>query len=366
MIRFRYQDWNRELVQKLLEFRSLLELFNYLLLKTNGDAEAALEIMRALQQRGLIDPGVDLEQFAEKLQEEQIVERLEGGPLVLTDKGIRGLRKSALERIFRDLQAGGSPGEHRTPHGGGAAGEPLPESREWRFGDDLRSIDFTESIWNAVRRAGSTDPGLEEGDLVVRDSEFAASCATVLLLDVSHSMVLYGEDRFTPAKQVALALTELILTRFPKDTLDVILFGNEAIPVAIKDLPFAEVGPFHTNTRAGLIQARRTLERRRAANRQIFLVTDGKPTVIDVPGEGIYRNVFGLDERIVNRTLDEAVLCRRKGIPITTFMVAADPMLEQFVLRLTEMNRGRAYFSSPDRLGGFVFRDFIRNRRSHG
>ena len=176
-------------------------------------------------------------------------------------------------------------------------------------------------------------------------------------------MILYGEDRFTPAKEVALALTELILTRYTRDTLDVVLFGDEAVPVAIKDLPFASVGPFHTNTKAGLEHARRILERRKNPNKQIFMVTDGKPTVIHLPGEGIYRNTFGLDEKIINRTLDEAVVCRRKGIPITTFMVTEDPYLQQFVLRLTELNRGRAYFTSPDGLGSFVFRDFIRNRR---
>jgi len=332
MFRVRYRDWDPELLQELAGFEQLLDLFHYLLLKTNGDAQRALDLMRALQGRGVIDPDVDLDEFGRQLEEQEIVRRDPGQSLVLTDKGVRGMRRASLERVFRDLKAGGT-GDHRTPQGGGLTGEPLPETREYRFGDDLRAIDFRESLWNSIKRAG--DGALSEEDLVVRDAEFSTSCATVLLLDVSHSMILYGEDRFTPAKEVALALTELILTRYRSDTLDVVLFGDEAVPVAIKDLPFASVGPFHTNTKAGLQHARRILERRKNPNKQIFMVTDGKPTVIHIPGEGIYRNTFGLDEKIINRTLDEAVICRRKGIPITTFMVTEDPYLQQFVLRLT-------------------------------
>jgi uncharacterized protein with von Willebrand factor type A (vWA) domain len=284
--------------------------------------------------------------------------------MVLTDKGVIGLRQSSLEFVFRDLNRGDGAGGHATSFGGGtSATESLPEQRPYTFGDDLRAIDFTESLWNTVRRTGSTGSSLTEDDLVVRDSERNTSCATVVLLDVSHSMVLYGEDRFLPAKQVTLALTELILTRFRGDTLDVVLFGDDAISVPIKELPYASVGPYHTNTKAGLQHARNILMRRKNPNKQIFLVTDGKPTVIDVPGEGRYKNTFGLDDRIINRTLDEAVVCKRKGITITTFMVTEDPHLWDFVYRLTELNRGRAYLSSPERLGGYLFVDFIRNRQ---
>ena len=191
MMRFVYKEWDEQALRKLTEFKQLLELFNYLLLKTHGNAGEALELMRYLQGRGLIDGSVDLDEFAGKLETEEIVRR-DGpkGSLALTRKGVRGLRKSSLERVFRDLRAEGAMGDHRTPHGGGAAGEPLPEIREYAFGDDLRSIDFTESIRNSIRRIGSTDSGLEERDLVVRDTEFAATCATALLLDISHSMVL--------------------------------------------------------------------------------------------------------------------------------------------------------------------------------
>jgi len=371
MFRFTYRGWDPELTRRLQEFRQLLDLFRFLLLKTDGDVERALEVMRELQGRGYLDPDVDLDEFARRLEEERIVGRdAPGGRRALTPGGVRDLRKACLEQVFRGLREGGPSGGHQTPHGGGQEGEPLPELREYRFGDDLRAIDFAESLRNAEIRAGGEAPAaggaiptLEEADLVVRDSERSTACATALLLDISHSMILYGEDRFTPAKQVALALLELITTRFRRDTLDVILFGDEASPVAAKNLAYASVGPYHTNTKAALALARKLLERRRNPNKRVFLVTDGKPTVIDVPGEGIYRNTFGLDPRIVNRTLDEAVHCRRKGIRITTFMVAQDPLLERFVLELTERNQGRAYLTSPEGLGGFVLRDFLRGRR---
>ncbi len=363
MIRFRYAEIDGDLLEKLASFERLLDLFHYLLLKASGDAEAALDLLRQLKNRGYIDGDLDLDEFALHLEKRDLVRKENGGRRRLTDRGVRAMRRSSFERIFRGLKRGGPAGGHVTPYGGGGAGEPLPERREFRFGDDIERIDFNSSIWNTVRRTGGTDTPLVENDLVVCDTEFSTSCATVLLLDISHSMILYGEDRFTPAKQVALALTELILSRYRKDTLDVVLFGDDATTVPVSDLPFADVGPHHTNTKAGLAAARRILERRKNRNKQIFMVTDGKPTVIRLPGEGIYRNAWGLDEKIVNRTLDEAVVCRRKGIVITTFMVAGDPYLERFVRRLTELNRGRAYFTSPDRVGDFIFVDFIRNRR---
>lgn len=361
MFRFEYRDWDPGLAGKIQAMKELLELFRFLLLKTDGDVEQALQVLRALQEKGHIDPSVDLEEFARKLEEDRLVRSGPGGR-TLTPTGERDLRRACLEQIFRGLREGGPAGGHATPHGGGFDGESLPELREYRFGDDLRAIDFGSSLRNAQLREGIAAPVLAEQDLVVRDAEFSTACATALLLDVSHSMILYGEDRFTPAKQVALALAELITTRFAHDTLDVILFGDEAVPVPLRELPYASVGPYHTNTKAALGLARRLLARRRNPNKRIFLVTDGKPTVIDLPGEGVYRNTFGSDPRIINRTLDEAVQCRRKGIRITTFMVARDPQLEAFVLRLTELSQGRAYLTSPEGLGGFVLQDFLRGR----
>jgi uncharacterized protein with von Willebrand factor type A (vWA) domain len=176
-------------------------------------------------------------------------------------------------------------------------------------------------------------------------------------------MILYGEDRITPAKQVALALTELIQTQFSRDSLNLVLFGDEASEVKLEQLPYVEVGPFYTNTKAGLQVARQLLLRKKNPNKQIFLITDGKPSLITKANGQVYRNSVGLDPIIVNRTLDEAVACRRKKITITTFMIASDPYLQNFVKKLTELNKGRAYFTSPDSLGEYIFWDFISNRR---
>ncbi len=364
MLGFRYRDLDLEGAMRARTLAELLKLFNDLLLRTHGDAGEALKLMRLLQRRGHIPADVDLDEFLSQLRARGVVVSGEGGPLKLADRGVQLLRRHSLDRTFRDLKAGGAGGEHRTPQGGGAGSEELPELREYSFGDDFSDISFTDSLWNALRREGHGEAQLAEEDLVVRDREWHSACATVLLLDISHSMILYGEDRFTPAKQVAMALTELILTRYRRDTLDVVLFGDDAWPVSVRDLPYAGVGPYHTNTKAGLMQARRILERRGTANKQIFMVTDGKPTVIHEAGGSVYRNSMGMDPRIVNRTLDEAVVCRRRGIRITTFMIASDPDLEQFVLRLSELNGGKAYLSSPERLGGFVLMDFLRHRRS--
>jgi uncharacterized protein with von Willebrand factor type A (vWA) domain len=176
-------------------------------------------------------------------------------------------------------------------------------------------------------------------------------------------MILYGEDRITPAKQVALAFTELITTQYPKDSLNIVLFGNDAREIKIKDLPYIGVGPYLTNTKAGLQMARQILLRKKNPNKQIFMITDGKPSLIRKNDGREYRNPVGLDPVIVNRTLDEAVVCRKKSITITTFMITDDPYLQEFVRKLTELNRGRAYFSKADNLGDFVFYDFFKNRK---
>jgi uncharacterized protein with von Willebrand factor type A (vWA) domain len=183
------------------------------------------------------------------------------------------------------------------------------------------------------------------------------------MVDISHSMILYGEDRITPAKQVALALSELIITRYPKDYLGLVVFGDDAQLVSINELPFLNVGPYHTNTRAGLQLARNLLRKKGTSNKQIFMVTDGKPSAMFDGNGRLYKNSFGLDPKIVNKTLDEAVACRREHIPITTFMVARDPYLINFVEELTRANNGRAYYSSLSNLGEFVFVDYIRNRK---
>jgi Ca-activated chloride channel homolog len=182
------------------------------------------------------------------------------------------------------------------------------------------------------------------------------------MIDISHSMILYGEDRITPAKKVAMALSELITTKYPKDTLDIIVFGNDAWNIEIKDLPYLQVGPYHTNTVEGLQLAADILRRRKTSNKQIFMITDGKPTCLK-EGAHYYKNSFGLDKKIVNKTLDQAAKCRRLGITVTTFMIARDPYLQEFVREFTKTNNGRAYYSSLSGLGDFIFEDYIRNRR---
>lgn len=203
---------------------------------------------------------------------------------------------------------------------------------------------------------------MTENDLEVLDSEYKTQTSTVLMIDISHSMILYGEDRITPAKKVAMALAELITKKYPKDTLDILVFGDDAWQVAIKDLPYLQVGPFHTNTVAGLELAMDLLRRRKNANKQIFMITDGKPTCIK-QGIKYYKNSFGLDPKILNKTLTLATQLRKLKIPVTTFMIASDPYLKAFVREFTQANNGNAYYSGLQGLGNLVFEDFKRNRR---
>jgi uncharacterized protein with von Willebrand factor type A (vWA) domain len=357
-VRFAYSEWDDALARFIRSLESLRQLFYQLLLRTEGDVEEALRWLEYLQAEGHLPEDWDLEAFRRNLQEEQIIQEL-GGRLELTQRGQRALRRESLELIFNDLRKGAA-GEHPTPHTG-TGGERLSETRAYRFGDNLSDLDRPGTLRNALRR-GIDDITITEDDFEVFETEHRASVATVLLLDVSHSMVLYGEDRMTPAKMVALALAELILTKYPKDSLEVVLFGDDARQVGLDELPFTGAGPYHTNTKAGLRLAQQILKKKKHAQKQVFMITDGKPSCMWVEGR-LFKNPFGLDERIVNRTLDEAVLCRRRGIPITTFMVARDPLLVQFVDDLTRMNHGRAYYTGLDQLGGYVFQDFVRNRR---
>jgi uncharacterized protein with von Willebrand factor type A (vWA) domain len=239
--------------------------------------------------------------------------------------------------------------------------EKLPETRPFHFGDEVHNLDMGRSLHNSLRR-NKGHIALTEDDLEVHETEHLTSCATIVAIDISHSMVLYGEDRITPAKKVALALTELIKRKYPKDHLGVILFGDRAEQIMLSELPYVDAGPYHTNTREALQMARGLLARQKQPNKQIFLITDGKPSAI-TEGDQIYKNPFGLDRKIVNLTLEEADLCRRQKIVITTFMIATDPVLKQFVEKMTQTNRGRAYFASPNNLGEFILADYIKNRR---
>ncbi|MEZ6013481.1 MAG: VWA domain-containing protein [Planctomycetota bacterium] len=365
-MRFRYTDYDpaKESLKDLL--KRLKDLYQQLLLQADGDPEQALAWMEQLAQRyRLLPPGFTMEDFKQALQRERLVEATPEG-LKMSAAGARALRQDSLERIFSGLDKD-TAGDHRVA-AAGAGQERLPETRAWSFGDPVDLIDAAASVRNALKRGlpGESGPGLtlSEDDLEVFETEHLSGCATVLLIDLSHSMILYGEDRITPAKRVALALVELIKTKFPKDRLRVVCFGDEAWEVPLEDIPRISVGPFHTNTRAGLQLARDLLRRERRANRQIFMLTDGKPSALTEHDGEVYKNPFGLDRRVVAKTIEEAVVCRRHGIPITTFMLTEDPVLVGFVEEFTEANKGRAYFAGGEQLGATVFVDYLKNRRS--
>jgi len=360
-MRHRYSHLDPDLIRRLLSEMGLRRLFNHLLLQSGGDVEEAMRWMRMLQERGYLDPDADLDAFFAQLLEENVIGQDGEGNLTLSAGGERQIRRDALDEIFGGLKKSMS-GYHSVANAGQGT-ERLTETRPYHFGDDPMSIDSIRSLQNAMKHNDPADPiEITEEDLEVFENEHNSNCATVVMIDISHSMILYGEDRITPAKKVALALTELILTKYPKDAIDVLLFGDEATEVPISEIPYVQVGPYHTNTKAGLELAQQILRRRRHSNKQIFMITDGKPSALFENGR-LYTNSFGLDMKIVNRTLEEADRCRRAGVPITTFMLATDPMLVNFVDQLSKINRGRAFYSSPDRLGEYILADYIRNRR---
>jgi uncharacterized protein with von Willebrand factor type A (vWA) domain len=338
-----------------------MQLFSHLLVQSSGDVEEAMEWLRQLaEEYGIFDENLSMEDLFEKLKEMGIIEEVNNTP-TLTTKGVQKIRQDALKEIFSSLKK--TPmGSHETPHTG-AGVERLSETKKWVFGDMPTNIDLTSTMTNAFKRDGIENFNLTEDDLEVYDTENLSTCATVLMLDISHSMILYGEDRITPAKQVGLALSELIMTKFPRDYIALVVFGDDAKLVSINELPFLNVGPYHTNTRAGLQLARNLLRRCGNVNKQIFMITDGKPSAMFDDAGRLYKNSFGLDPKIVNKTLDEAVACRREKITISTFMVARDPYLINFIEELTKANHGRAYYSSLNNLGQFIFVDYIRNRR---
>jgi uncharacterized protein with von Willebrand factor type A (vWA) domain len=360
-------DWRYSKFDPLLRdlkelLRKLLAIFNQLLLHTDGDVEEALRHLDQIGRRyGFFNEQFTIEDFKKFLEKDNAIARDRRGRMALTKKGEQRTRTSSLESIFSSLKRD-AQGEHRVA-AAGVGLERLPETRPYAFGDPLSLLDPNETLSNAIKRGGIDSISIDEEDLRVYETEHLSSCATVLMIDVSHSMVLYGEDRITPAKRVALALCELITTRYPKDSLSVILFGDWAWEVPMSEIPYLSAGPYHTNTKAGLVLAREILRKKRQANRQIFMLTDGKPSALTERNGEIYRNPFGLDRRIVNKTLEEADNCRRIGIPITTFMLTTDPTLVDFVDRFTKTNRGRAYYSELDRLGSFVLVDYMKNKR---
>ncbi|KPJ84534.1 MAG: hypothetical protein AMS19_00310 [Gemmatimonas sp. SG8_23] len=279
----------------------------------------------------------------------------------LTQKGMDFLGYRALKGLLGALGKS-SAGAHDTPHLSTGV-EAEAASRPYEFGDTM-NLDIPATLKRAIEREGLQVPlNLEYGDLMVNQAEYRSSCATVLLLDISHSMVLYGEDRFAPAKRVALAMSHMIRTQFPGDTLRVVTFGDRAEEIPLSQLAKAQVGPYHTNTAEGLEISRRILNAQKKDMRQIVMITDGKPSAMTLPDGRVYTNSGGLDPMILKRTFDEVAACRKGGILINTFMLAQDPYLVQFVQKVSEIARGKAYFTSTMTLGQYIMMDFLRNKR---
>ncbi|HMB63635.1 MAG TPA: VWA domain-containing protein [Eudoraea sp.] len=357
-------------------FEKLFEIFQELITHTSGDVDEALDWLRELDKEyELTDEEYTIDDFIEDLKAKGFLreefkdggndgEREDGpgeGSLSITAKMERIIRQRALDQIFGKLKRSGA-GNHRTGKSG-PGDEHTGEFREYRFGDGLEHISMTESLKNAQINHGIGNFSLNEEDLVVEDTQYKAQMSTVLMIDISHSMILYGEDRITPAKKVAMALAELITTRYPKDTLDLLVFGNDAWPISIKELPYLKVGPYHTNTVAGLQLAMDMLRRKRNTNKQIFMITDGKPSCLRLPDGNYYKNSVGLDDYIVEKCYDMARQARKLHIPITTFMIAQDPYLMQFIRHFTEANKGKAFFTGLQGLGEMIFEDYEANRR---
>ncbi len=362
-------------------FEKLFDIFQELITHTSGDFDEAIDWLRELDKEyELTDDDYTIDDFIEDLKAKGYIrEEFEDGGGEMGEEGENGengdgkgnisitakmeriIRQRALDQIFGKLKRSGA-GNHKTKKSG-IGDEHTGDFREYRYGDGLENISMTESLKNAQINHGVGNFSLDENDLVVEDTAHKAQMSTILMIDISHSMILYGEDRITPAKKVAMALAELITTRYPKDTLDILVFGNDAWPIPIKDLPYLKVGPYHTNTVAGLQLAMDMLRRKRNTNKQIFMITDGKPSCLHMPDGTYYKNSVGLDDFIVEKCYNMARQARKLHIPITTFMIAQDPYLMQFIRHFTEANKGKAFFTGLKGLGEMIFEDYENNRR---
>jgi len=363
------------------------------------DAEQTLEELRRAIEQALLDGELIDEEMRERLQQmqmegkldeliERLIERMQqedfisvdqphdpskqssvGGQVgqnqsqtrfEITDKSLDFLGFRALRDLLGSLGKS-SFGRHDTRDL--ATGiETSGAAKQYEFGDTL-NLDITATLSSAIQREGLKLPlNMEYSDLQVHQCEYQSSCATVLMLDCSHSMILYGEDRFTPAKKVAMALSHLIRTQYPGDSLSLILFHDSAEEVPLSQLARVKVGPYYTNTREGLRLAQRILQRQRKDMKQIIMITDGKPSALTLEDGRIYKNAFGLDPLVVSQTLEEVSKCKRAGVLINTFMLASDYGLVQFVQKVTEMCRGKAYFTTPYTLGQYLLMDYMSRK----
>lgn len=346
------------------KFDELFKIFKQLITHTSGDLEEALDWLRQLDKEyELTNKEYTIDDFIAELKKRGYLRDKDdqSGGMAITPKTEQAIRNNALEHVFGKLKKGVT-GNHKTKFTGKNGEEISSDLRPYEFGDSPQSIAMVDSIKQAQINHGSGEFELTENDLLVGEQEFATQTATVLMIDISHSMILYGEDRITPAKMVAMAMVEMIKRKYPKDKLDIIVFGNDAWPIQAKDLPYLQVGPYHTNTVAGLELAMSILRKTKASNKQIFMITDGKPSCLKENGK-YYMNSVGLDRKIVNKCLTLAAACKRSKIDITTFMVASDPYLQKFIDEFTEANQGKAYFTGLKGLGEMIFRDYTSKKR---
>lgn len=357
--------------EKQSPFDQLFTIFKELITHTSGDFDEAIDWLRELDKEyQLTSPEYNIEDFIEDLKKRGYIrEEFEdgagddsgnGSSLVMAAKLEQALRKNALEQLFGKLKKS-QKGNHSTKKGG-ISDDASGDFRGYAFGDAIEQISLTESLKSAQINNGIGDFSLQERDLIVEETYHKAQMSTVLMIDISHSMILYGEDRITPAKKVAMALAELITSRYPKDTLDVIVFGNDSWPIKIKDIPYLKVGPYHTNTVAGLSLAMDILRRKRNSNKQIFMITDGKPSCVREQNGEYYKNSNGLDPYIVDKCYSMAGMARKMQIPITTFMIAQDYYLQHFIEEFTKANKGKAFYTGIEGLGEMILRDFEQNR----
>lgn len=297
-MKFIYSKWNESSLTDEQRLEKLINLFSYILLQTNGDVNEALDWMNQLdEQYNFFDENMSYTEFVDKLKERGLIDETDG-MFTLTPKGEMKIRQDSFKEIFGNMKR--SPeGFHESPLSGKGI-ERNNTTKKYQFGDQPQNIDTTQTLSNAFKREGIDNFSLNEEDIEIYETELQTSVATVLLVDISHSMILYVKDRITPAKQVALGLSELILSKYRKDSLNIVLFGDEAREVSVSELPFVSVGPYHTNTKAGLELARHLLRKKKNANKQIIMITDGKPSAIYEPGttlRRIYKNSWNLDRR---------------------------------------------------------------------
>ena len=363
--------FSKHVPEEISHFDRVFDVFKDLLTHTSGDIEEAFEWLEMLDKEyDIFTDEYTLEDFEKDLIKRGYIKKEDDseegntgtgkGKSILTAKLEAALREYALDQIFGKLKKSGI-GNHRT-NKSGVGDERDGENRNFQYGDDLSTVNMTESLKNAQINNGISDLRMTEDDLIVEETKHKAQMSTVLMIDISHSMILYGEDRITPAKKVAMALVELIKRKYPKDSIDIIVFGNEAWPIKIKDLPYLQVGPYHTNTVAGLELAMDILRRKRNTNKQIFMITDGKPSCLKLPNGEYYMNSVGLDEKIVTECLTKAAQARKLKIPNTTFMIAQDPYLRKFVEAFTAQNKGKAFLTGLSGLGQMIFEDYEKNR----